>query len=416
MPTDTAIKITGQRNASRLVAASDADVYNRLRADYLCDGTADNTQIQAAIDALPAGGGSVMLTEGTYTLAAGLSIPASVTLEGQGFGTILNFGGASSTYGFSLAGSNACLKNLKAVILAGAGSAGARPNVVSAQSGQYNIIEHLWLIGDKTVGDDASLSRQNGIILRATNSKIINCIIENNMQCGIHIQTGIRNDISGNLCKDNTKDGIFLRIASVGNVLVHNICESNDLYGIHCWDLTKMNTITANRCYDNYHGIALFSSTKQVVSSNICTDSGQGGIYVDSSSTDNQISANQCSDNGRGIQVYADRNSIVGNICVDNNWCGIFLYRASYCAVTGNAVYDTTSGDGILVTGDGTTNADYNTLTGNACTSNGGDGIEIAGGANANKNIVLGNQLTGNSGTALVDGGTLTNVAHNITA
>ncbi|GAI13139.1 unnamed protein product, partial [marine sediment metagenome] len=61
----------------------------------------------------------------------------------------------------------------------------------------------------------------------------------------------------------------------------------------------------------------------------------------------------------------------------------------------------------INVTGDGTTNADYITITGNVCYNNGGDGIEIVGGANANKNIVMGNQLLGNT-NPLVDGGTNT--------
>lgn len=399
------------REATITVAASDSLTAS---ADYVCDGTADDVQIQAALTA--ADGGRVILLEGSYILAANLTIPASTTLEGQGFGTILNFGGASITNALTINGSNSCLKNLKAVISAGAGGGGSRPNIVRAMQYSKIIIEHLWLVGDKTVASDGSLGRQNGIYIRTTNSKIFNCIVENNHFMGIHIYTGTRNDISGNLCKDS-KNGINLRSASVGNVIVHNICESNDRHGIECFALTKMNTITANRCYDNYHGIYLANSSKQVVSSNICTDSDAVGIYLDPTSTENQVSANQCSDNAAyGIYIYASRNSIVGNICVDNASCGIYLMRVSYCVITGNACYSTTYGDGIFVKGDGTTNADFNTLTGNVCYDNGGDGIAIEGGGDANKNIVLGNQLTGNGGTALVDGGTATQIAHNITS
>mgnify|MGYP001562129777 CR=1 FL=1 len=53
-----------------LVAASDAGVLTRRRADYLCDGVADDVQIQAAIDALPANGGRVLLSEGIFSISA----------------------------------------------------------------------------------------------------------------------------------------------------------------------------------------------------------------------------------------------------------------------------------------------------------------------------------------------------------
>jgi len=44
-----------RRTATFVVAASDSK--KKSDADYVCDGTADDVQIQAAIDALPGGGG-----------------------------------------------------------------------------------------------------------------------------------------------------------------------------------------------------------------------------------------------------------------------------------------------------------------------------------------------------------------------
>lgn len=41
------------RTSTVVVAASDASAFSKLFADYVCDGTADDVQIQAAIDALP---------------------------------------------------------------------------------------------------------------------------------------------------------------------------------------------------------------------------------------------------------------------------------------------------------------------------------------------------------------------------
>lgn len=72
------------------VAASDASAKSKAVADWLCSGTADDVQIQAAIDALPAGGGKVVLSEGTFNPAAEIAIAAAnTTLQGQGPSTIL---------------------------------------------------------------------------------------------------------------------------------------------------------------------------------------------------------------------------------------------------------------------------------------------------------------------------------------
>src|SRR4030043_392927 len=57
--------------SSLTVAASDASDISKGRADYICDGVNDEVQIQAAIDALPALGGRVLLTEGNFYLSTG---------------------------------------------------------------------------------------------------------------------------------------------------------------------------------------------------------------------------------------------------------------------------------------------------------------------------------------------------------
>ena len=57
--------------ATLIVAASDTQ--NKEKADYVGDGTGDDEQIEDAIAALPAGGGVVVLLEGTYSIGAGAS-------------------------------------------------------------------------------------------------------------------------------------------------------------------------------------------------------------------------------------------------------------------------------------------------------------------------------------------------------
>jgi hypothetical protein len=66
--------------------------------DYTTDGTDDDVQIQAAIEALPAGGGKIVLREGTYTVNMNLSgftysavffTKNNVTIEGMGRSTVV---------------------------------------------------------------------------------------------------------------------------------------------------------------------------------------------------------------------------------------------------------------------------------------------------------------------------------------
>ncbi len=85
----------GFRSATRLVAASDADVRSKIEADFVCDGTDDDVEIQAALDALPAAGGKIHLTDGVFNLSATVARAiGGVTFSGRGRGTKVNFNGS----------------------------------------------------------------------------------------------------------------------------------------------------------------------------------------------------------------------------------------------------------------------------------------------------------------------------------
>ncbi|MBI4033074.1 MAG: hypothetical protein HY377_00955 [Candidatus Blackburnbacteria bacterium] len=58
--------------ATFIVCANNAQ--DTTRCDYVADGTADDVQVQAAIDALPSGGGTVVLSEGTFTFSTSVTI------------------------------------------------------------------------------------------------------------------------------------------------------------------------------------------------------------------------------------------------------------------------------------------------------------------------------------------------------
>ena len=74
------------RTATYVVAASDAPDHVKRQADYVCDGIDDQVEIQAAIDALPASGGTVHLSAGNYLISETIRIVRrdNTTLSGSG--------------------------------------------------------------------------------------------------------------------------------------------------------------------------------------------------------------------------------------------------------------------------------------------------------------------------------------------
>ena len=92
-------KIT--RGATVVVAASDSSKESRDQADYVCDGVADNVELQAALDSLPDIGGEILLMEGGYQLAATVARAIdNVTWSGFGASTKIEYN--HSDYIFSV--------------------------------------------------------------------------------------------------------------------------------------------------------------------------------------------------------------------------------------------------------------------------------------------------------------------------
>ena len=83
MPTWTSVP-TGARAATRTVAAAASIASSRSGADYVCDGTADQVEINSAIsDLASVGGGTLVLMEGIYSISAGITLGGAVVLRGE---------------------------------------------------------------------------------------------------------------------------------------------------------------------------------------------------------------------------------------------------------------------------------------------------------------------------------------------
>jgi len=397
-----------------VVAASDS--LNEGAANYICDGTADDVEINAALAA--GAGGKIILLEGNYQITANLVIPASTHFSGMGKGTILTTTAAIGITNMVLVnGDNVTISDMKLVLGAGAGDAGSRPNIIYASSKTLIWLENLWLVGDLTVADDGSQTHQCGVVFyTVTESKILNCRSENNKRHGIAItDTSTYNSVLGNTIKGNTRAGLFLFTDADYNEIVANTIQDNGYWGIELSGADNCN-VSGNIVRGNStEGIDLASSSNNSITDNSVQGNTRNGIKVRSGSLNNTITGNTCADNDTGGNLYsgivienANQNVVTGNQCDANGLHGIRIIYSSYCTISGNVCSNQNTGDGINIIGSGDGNSDYNDVVGNNCYHNASNGIEVVGGTYTNYNLVKANVTMGNTGRGIVDAGTNT--------
>lgn len=85
-------------------------------AEYYCDGTADDVQIQAALTAVGITGGIVYVKEGTYDITAQLLIPSNVWLRGSGWATILRLTNSFAVNTYMITNSTAVTGNSNIIV------------------------------------------------------------------------------------------------------------------------------------------------------------------------------------------------------------------------------------------------------------------------------------------------------------
>ncbi len=81
------------RAATLVIAASNASAPFKAQADYVCLGADDDVVINAAIAALPAAGGKIILSEGVFTNSGPIKITKPLVIQGQGMsnGNVVEF-------------------------------------------------------------------------------------------------------------------------------------------------------------------------------------------------------------------------------------------------------------------------------------------------------------------------------------
>ncbi len=276
--------------------------------------------IQDAVNSLPATGGKVLLTAGTWTVTSQISFPNdNITIEGVGESSIIESSGNHSIFYLN-----------------------SRDNIQ---------IHNLFIRYTSYVSGSSS---RNAIYLyRSANAKIHNCHIENAYRAvylaGSSTKYTENNSIYNNYIQNSyygitTGAGITPTNYYVRKNMVHNNkIINNERYGICFAGSSTSNNISDNEINDAVQGIVMFHSDSNIVSNNRILNVGRSispgvGIGVQGASnnfiTDNYIS---------GVIGTVSNASAIRVIQQNGVWC-------SNTSITGNQIHLDGTMTGIRVT------------------------------------------------------------------
>ena len=312
------VKQVGLLSADAVVFSSDAPAIDRFMAKAMevvyddriavCDGTADQVEIQAAIDAFPSTGGKLVLSSGSYYDNASIEIPQTggysyISIMGQGPSTILRSDPADAISDhFIKCASEAArnmyvdLQNFRITGTNQAANGTSDSSGVKLWGSSYSHISNLTI----------QSCYKHGIWLAcdagtaAIDFRVMDCKLSANGGGGVYLDDS-NTDVTVMGCNiyDNTGNGIY--VGGAGGVII----EGNRLYN---QTLTNINT----------NGM-----WTQIIGNNI---SGNSYCVLGGSN--------------------ADRSIIQGNVCQYSSTYGVRLQTGcDNCVVTGNHFYDNDSAD-----------------------------------------------------------------------
>lgn len=384
------------------VGASDA---YKASADYVCDGVADEVQINAALAAVPAAGGSVLIN-GAYTIAGAINFAKGKTrLRGTGFGTIItvvnaggspvntsllnnihaycamedfwfdgnaaNNAGATSSYGILLSCTYSRVSRVNVFNVKGAG-------IATSAASLGNLIENCMVSACGTYGFiiDNAASVQN---------EVTNCLTVGNAVYGYYV-AGYGAQIKDCRSYGNGSIGFYVAGPSVEPSLTGCSSRGEGAYGFYSVGLNGAHLAGCTAVSTNNAGFVAGPGAVNMTLAG-CKARSCGGVGFSMEGSGHVVDGCDAEFSGfHGIQVSSSDSRITNNTVMGNG-------------TAANATYD-----GIIVTGND------NTVKGNMARIGAGSnrqryGLAIASGAS--RTDVGGNDLAGGGVTgALLDSGT----------
>ncbi|MDP2366350.1 MAG: right-handed parallel beta-helix repeat-containing protein, partial [Ignavibacteria bacterium] len=293
--------IPSGRGATLVVASSNASAQSKAQADYVCDGTADNVEIQAAIDALPAGGGKVVLSEKLFNTTASIIAVSGLCLEGMGWNTEIKIGDVSTQA------------------------------IINISSKSNVIISNLKLNGNKTAQSAPGLVHEGIDFTSSTDCIVEKVLIVDCASDGVDIDGGSNITVANSTIKGCRGTAVHISLLDPQHIRMLNVYSENNGHAL------------SRPAFDIYSEGGVGGD---YVSFESCTSKDDwGGFYIgayDTSPTHNSVvNCKVLNPIARGISVLGTNNTIQGNIILNPGTYGI-ANTGDYNTYSGNYIYGET--------------------------------------------------------------------------
>lgn len=358
------------KSATKIVAASDSSQALKDGADYVADGTSDQTEINSALTA--AAGGRVYIAEGTYTIDGSISVPNNTTLAGAGSGTTIKLKNSINANINALVatdtttGTGITLTNFRIDGNKSNNSSGTQNGIYFINMGGGNgasarqgaKISELWI----------SNLRSYGIMLENSNNSVLTENHINNSSMGLHLKNDVYLTVTNNVIQYNSR-GIYATPLYYSTINANTI-ESSTAYGMLIEGSSSGNTIAGNTISTTTTaGLALSTATDNTISGNHFRNSGGSttneAITLNSTSTGNNLTGNGITDSSATTNNYAIHiidSASTGNYISDNSLGGGSIGDAATTNIyanqldaSGKLINKSAAGAGIQTTTNNTT-------------------------------------------------------------
>lgn len=289
----------GKRTCRFVVGTSTAG-WTAADCDYLCDGTADDVEINAALQALPLTGGEIVILDGTYSITATITVSKSyVTIRGNGGSSKIQRdwdAAVFSDYMLNVLGDNCTVSDL---FFEGQSYAYTNENNTAVRfNGDSGRILNNRIA--KNSGYGISYNGNNGIIMG-------NHVYQNAI--GISF-AGAYNEVNSNIVEDNAKSGISTGSFCGYATIADNVLDKNTENGLNLFNYYN-GTITGNTVVNSGVGIKINGPVSGLVSVTGNTIFRGDGLPSDYTDDQHTISA-ECKNS------LFTGNLILGKNYVDN--------------------------------------------------------------------------------------------------
>ncbi len=358
------------------------------------DNGADYTDIQSAINDLPASGGLVFVRMGTYSITPlGLNInKANTIVRGEGPGTVISSGLSSDL--ITISANDVTLEQMSIIN----SSATSTANSLKITGNKAIVDRVTFTYTGSSMADHIALSGSN-------DSKILNCnisgspVITSTNSSGINL--GTSNNVQIKDCKIECEVGVEIdgssnRFQIIDNTLAFSVGDTTEKIGVTILDsaTTANGMIMGNSVFNAYRAVVI-NRPRVTIASNII-DNCSGGIYTNASTnsgdhlliTGNSIFTSVNSD--YSIFLQDSVRSIIANNRIyhpgtASGNIAINFVSTSDSIINGNAISVANPSFGRVIA---LTTSDRNAISGNVID---GSFLTDSGGGSSSQNCIIGN-------------------------